>query len=247
MKTKSKKFWSLTQSDTSAELILYGEISDTTWWGDEITPQQFAQDLADLSDVTDINVRINSGGGDVFAGMAIYSMLQRHSANITVYVDGLAASIASIIAMAGDQVIMPKGAMMMIHNPWSSVWGGDATDFRHMADVLDKIKQAMLDVYTSKSSLSVDEISSLLDAETWMTAQEAVDSGFADVVEESTPVAASIRGKTAFFNNLEVDWTRFLHPPELPKQKEPVSTKNDAKSLDLMRKRLDLKAKGYLF
>ena len=117
-----KKFWSMTKpTNDSADLLLYGPISESSWWGDEITPKQFADDLEALGDVSEINVRINSGGGDVFAGQAIHSMLKRHAANVTVYVDGLAASIASIIAMAGDTVVMPRGAMMMIPGHWRGV------------------------------------------------------------------------------------------------------------------------------
>lgn len=212
-----KKFWNLKQTSTNnAELTLYGTISESSWWGDEVTPQQFADDLKALGDVEEIAVRINSGGGDVFAGLAIHTMLKRHAAKVTIYVDGLAASIASIIAMAGDKVVMPKGSMMMIHNPWTSVWGGDANDFRHTADVLDKIRDSLVSVYADKTQLDADEIKALLDAETWLTAEDAVEKGFADEVEDSTSIAASIKGKTAFVNGIEIDWTKFKNAPKLP-------------------------------
>ena len=104
-----KKFWNFIKNEAGdGELTLYGEISDVTWWGDEITPQQFKKDLDDLGDISNLNIYINSPGGDVFAGQTIYSILKRSQAHITVYIDGLAASIASIVAMAGDEVIMPK-------------------------------------------------------------------------------------------------------------------------------------------
>lgn len=196
----------------AAELILYGEISDTSWWGDEVTPKQMADDLAALGDVSEIQVRINSPGGDVFAGVAIHSMLKRHNASITVYVDGLAASIASIIAMAGDKIIMPKGSMLMIHNPWSMAFG-DANDFRQMADTLDTIRGSMIPIYAEKTGLSEDDIIALLDAETWLTAEDAIAQGFATEIEESTKVAASIRGKKAVVNGLEMDLSKFLNKP----------------------------------
>ena len=124
MAQKHKKFWSFKALDeTTGELLLYGEISDISWWGDEVTPKQFKEDLDALGDIDVLNVYINSPGGDVFAGQAIYSMLKRHKAQVKVYIDGLAASIASLVAMAGDKVIMPANAMMMIHNPWTWCWG----------------------------------------------------------------------------------------------------------------------------
>ena len=134
------KFWQFKANteDGPAELLLYGDISSSSWWGDEVTPKEFKKDLDDLGNVDEINVFINSDGGDVFAGQTIYSMLKRHKAKITVYVDGLAASIASVIAMAGDIIKMPKNSMMMIHNPWT--WGaGYAADFRKLVDDKDKI------------------------------------------------------------------------------------------------------------
>lgn len=214
-----KKFWNLKKVNNAAELVMYGPISEESWWGDEITPKQFADDLAALGDVEEIKVRINSGGGDVFAGMAIHSMLKRHSATVTVYVDGLAASIASIIAMAGDRIIMPKGSMMMIHNPWTSVWGADASELRSMADVLDKIRDALVEVYTDKTGMEKDEVITLLNAETWMTASEAVEKGFADEVEEKLSISASIRKNgAALINGIELDWSKFTNAPNLPKE-----------------------------
>lgn len=231
-----KKFWNLSKvknSDSAAELILYGDISEMSWWGDEITPKQFSDDLAALDAVTELSVRINSGGGDVFAGLAIHSMLKRHSANVTVYIDGLAASIASIIAMAGDKIIMPTGSMMMIHNPWTSAWGADANDLRQLADVLDKIRDSLVDVYVAKSGMTKDDIIPLLDAETWMSAEEAVEKGFADEIEQTIAVSASMRDKKAVINGVTMDWEKFKHAPELPQEVQnttalpPVISSND--------------------
>jgi len=195
MNLAKKKFWSMKALDNkTGEVLLYGEISDVSWWGDEVTPKQFKEDLDALGDVETIKVFINSPGGDVFAGQAIYSMLKRHKAQVHVYIDGLAASIASLIAMAGDKVVMPANAMMMIHNPWTFAVG-NANDFRKLADDLYKIRDSMITAYGSRSALTTEEIKGLLDAETWLTAQECVEYGFADEVEEAKELAASIDKK----------------------------------------------------
>jgi ATP-dependent Clp protease protease subunit len=218
------KFWKMNKVKNAAELILYGEISDVSWWGDEVTPKQMSDELKAMGNVDEITVRINSGGGDVFAGVAIHSMLKRHTATVTVYIDGLAASIASIIAMAGDKIIMPKGSMMMIHNPWS--WGmGESKDFRKLADDLDTIRGAMLEIYTAKTGMKDDEVLALLDAETWLTATEAVKQGFATEIEDNS-IAASVRGKKAIFNGIEMDWSKFVNAPNLP-ESTPAETEDD--------------------
>lgn len=195
MGKKNKKFWNFKALDeNTAELILYGEISDISWWGDEVTPKQFKEDLDALGDIDTLNVYINSPGGDVFAGQAIYSMLKRHKATINVYVDGLAASIASLIAMAGDKVIMPANAMMMVHNPWTFAFG-NANDFRKLADDMDKIRDSMVVAYESRSALTTDEIIELLDAETWLSAEDCLEYGFCDEIEETKEIAACVDTK----------------------------------------------------
>jgi ATP-dependent Clp protease protease subunit len=208
--SKGKKFWKFNAKENSdeGELLLYGDISDSTWWGDEITPKNFKEELDSLGDIKTLNVYINSGGGDVFAGQAIYSMLKRHSATVNVYVDGLAASIASIIAMAGDSVKMPKNAMLMVHNPWSFGMG-NANDFRKLADDLDKVRESMISVYEDKTGMEKESIVELLDAETWMTAEEALELGFADEVEEEKQLAASLNNRIFAINGLKVDITRY--------------------------------------
>ena len=208
--SKGKKFWKFNAKENSdeGELLLYGDISDSTWWGDEITPKNFKEELDSLGDIKTLNVYINSGGGDVFAGQAIYSMLKRHSATVNVYVDGLAASIASIIAMAGDNVKMPKNAMLMVHNPWSFGMG-NANDFRKLADDLDKVRESMISVYEDKTGMEKEKIVELLDAETWMTAEEAIEFGFADEIEEEKQVAASLNNRIFAINGLKVDITRY--------------------------------------
>ena len=191
MKVK-KKFWNLKAFDEkTGELTLYGEISNETWWGDEVTPKEFKADLDKLGGIDTLNIYINSPGGDVFAGQAIHSMLKRHKAHKNVYIDGLAASIASVIAMAGDTIFMPKNAMMMIHNPWT-IGMGNSTEFRKLAEDLDKIRESLIAAYEGHSALTRDEIISIMDAETWLTASECEEYGFCDVVQEEKQMAASI-------------------------------------------------------
>ncbi len=192
IKNKNKKFWSFKALDKSTgELILYGEISEYTWWGDEITPKQFKEDLDALGDIDILNVFVNSPGGDVFAGQAIHSMLKRHKATVNVFIDGLAASIASVIAMAGDTITMPRNAMMMVHKAWT--WGsGNANDFRKLADDLDKIEESLIAAYLSKVSIDQDKLVGLMDAETWLTAEECLEYGFCDEIEEAKQIAACV-------------------------------------------------------
>ena len=194
IKNKNKKFWNFKALDkNTGELTLYGEISEYSWWGDEITPKQFKEDLDALGDIDTLNVYINSPGGDVFAGQTIHSILKRHKATVNIYVDGLAASIASIVAMSGDTITMPKNTMMMIHNPWTWM-AGSANEFRKMADDLDKIRESMISAYLDKAEdkLDRDKLVELLDAETWLTADECLEYGFADEIEETKQVAACL-------------------------------------------------------
>lgn len=187
-----KRFWEFrAQAGDTGELLLYGDIGDDGW--SDVGSKEFAEGLKALGTVKKINVRINSPGGGVFAGQAIYSSLRRHAAEITIYIDGLAASIASVIAMAGDKVIMPKNSIMMIHNPTLLTWGG-ADQLRKDAGILDKVRETMIAAYRDKTGLSDEDIIELLDDETWMTAQDAVDWGFADAIEEEIKIAASISG-----------------------------------------------------
>lgn len=221
---KGKKFWQFKAEASTpgvGELMLYGDISDMSWWGDEVTPKQFKEDLDALGDISELRIYINSGGGDVFAGQAIHSMLKRHSATKTVYIDGLAASIASVIAMAGDKIIMPKNAMMMIHKCWTIALG-NADDMRKMADDMDKIDESIIAAYVEKTGMETDDIIELMTDETWMTAQDALDYGFADEIEESKQVAASMKNGMLLINGQEMDLSRFQNVPEFPKVKKPT-------------------------
>lgn len=192
LKKKKKKFWNFKSIDEKqGELTLYGEISNESWYGDEVTPKEFKAGLDRLGEIETLNIYINSPGGDVFAGQTIYSILKRHKAHKNVYIDGLAASIASVIAMAGSTIFMPKNSMMMIHNPWT-VGMGNASDFRKLAEDLDKIRESLISAYEDRSMLNKEEIIEIMDKETWLTASECEGYGFCDVVEEEKQIAALV-------------------------------------------------------
>lgn len=197
------RFWRfLAQSDNEVELRIDGEIVDDDdawlyeWLGYQHTaPNAFRQELAKYKG-KNLTVWIDSIGGAVWAAAGIYNALMEYRGRVTVKIDGKALSAASIIAMAGDEVLMSPAAVMMIHNPWVHA-AGDAADFRHVAGVLDEIKEAIINAYEIKTGLPRDEISRLMDEETWMSAQKAVDLGFADgilygnIAGESTVVSAT--------------------------------------------------------
>lgn len=214
-----RKFWQFRAAAEPGvgDLLIYGLIGPDDgmgWLFDDVTPKQFKADLDDLGDIHELRVFINSDGGDVFAGQAIHSMLQRHPASVTVYIDGLAASIASVVAMAGDKVIMPRNAMMMVHNPWT-IGVGDADKFRKLADTLDQIRESIVAAYEGKTGMKRDELMALLQAETWMTAEDAVEMGFADEIEESMQIAASMVGPDRIIvNGREMDLSRFRNRPK---------------------------------
>ena len=173
------KFWEFKALGDVGELFLYGEISDVSWFGDEVTPAQFQKDLAALGDISALNVYINSPGGDIFAGFSIYNIWQRHKAEKTVHVDGLAASAASVVAMAGDVIKMPENATMMIHNAWTYTSGG-AEELRRTADELERLNGQIADIYAARTGKDKDEIAAMMSAETWMSGKEAKEAGFAD-------------------------------------------------------------------
>lgn len=160
-------------------LFLNGQISDETWFGDEVTPEIFRGELNAGKGL--VSVWINSPGGDVFAAAQIYNMLMDYPYDVTVMIDGLAASAASVIAMAGTKVQMSPVAMMMIHNP-ATIAIGDTGEMKKAIKMLDEVKESIMNAYEIKSGLSRDKISRLMDAETWFNAKKAVELGFADEI-----------------------------------------------------------------
>lgn len=176
-----KKFWNWVRDETGEDrtLFLNGVISDETWWGDEVTPKLFKDEL--LSGSGNVTVWINSPGGDVFAAAQIYNMLKDYPGKVTVKIDGLAASAASVIAMAGSEVYMSPVSMMMIHNP-STIAIGDSEEMLRAKALLDEVKESIVNAYELKTGLSRTRISHLMDAETWMNANKAIELGFADKI-----------------------------------------------------------------
>ena len=178
-----RKFWNWVKNEGELEatrtLFLNGEISDETWYGDEVTPQLFKDELN--ADSGDITVWINSPGGDVFAAAQIYNMLRDYKGHVTVKIDGLAASAASVIAVAGDTVLVSPIAMMMIHNP-ATIAMGNTKDMEAAIAMLNEVKESILNAYVDKTGLSRNKLSKMMDDETWFNAKKAVELGFADKV-----------------------------------------------------------------
>ena len=175
-----RKFWNWVRNEgEKCVLLLDGEISDETWWGDEITPQMFRSELNAAEG--DIDLWINSPGGDCYAAAQIYNMLMEYKGNVNVKIDGIAASAASVVAMAGSTVEISPLGMLMIHNPMT-VSIGDTHEMERTITFLAEIKESIINSYELKTGLSRAKISRLMDAETWMNAKKAVELGFADSV-----------------------------------------------------------------
>ena len=175
-----RKFWNWVRNEgEKCVLLLDGEISDETWWGDEITPQMFRSELNAAEG--DIDLWINSPGGDCYAAAQIYNMLMEYKGNVNVKIDGIAASAASVVAMAGSTVEISPLGMLMIHNPMT-VSIGDTHEMERTIMFLAEIKESIINAYELKTGLSRAKISRLMDAETWMNAKKAVELGFADSV-----------------------------------------------------------------
>lgn len=186
------------RADKTADIYVYGVIGDD-FWGDGITAKGFADNLKGLGDVKVLNVHINSDGGDVFQGRTIYSLLSAHPAKVTVKVDGLAASAASLIAMAGDTIEMAEGSFLMIHQAWT-VTRGRSSDLRKTADLMDQVNETMVSSYTKRSKQKPEKIRKMMEDETWMEASEAVSLGFADVVTGAISMAACVSDPNRFKN-----------------------------------------------
>ena len=174
-----RKFWNWSENEDERVLRIDGVIAEESWLDDEITPKQFKSEL--MSGSGDITLWINSPGGDVFAASQIYNMLMDYKGNVTVKIDGLAASAASVIAMSGTKVLMSPVSQIMIHNPMT-VAIGNADEMSKAIDMLSEIKESIINAYELKTNLPRDEISKMMDSECWMNARKAVELGFADEI-----------------------------------------------------------------
>ena len=186
------------EGSTEAEILIYGDIGGG-WWDEGITAESISKEIADL-DVDTLNVRINSGGGLVFEGVAIYNAIARHKANVIVHIDGIAASIASVIAMAGDEIRISEGSHIMIHKPWSFAVG-DANAMRKEGEVLDQLEGGIIDIYAARTDRKRADLEKLVEAETWFTGQAAVDAGFADVMVPAKKKKAANSALLSLFKN----------------------------------------------
>lgn len=219
---------------SSRTLYLDGQISDETWWGDEVTPKAFKEELQ--AGEGDITLWINSPGGDCFAAAQIYNMLMDYKGNVTVKIDGLAASAASVIAMAGTKVCMSPVAILMIHNP-ATIAYGDAGDMEKAIGMLDEVKESIINAYELKSGLNRAKISHMMDDETWLNAKKAVELGFADeILFSAKPETEPEEGAEAMLYSPVTVTNSFVSKLK-PKKLQPAAEKVSA---DALRKRLDL-------
>jgi ATP-dependent Clp endopeptidase proteolytic subunit ClpP len=182
------KWFDIKNKADKAEIWIYEMIGEDFWTGGGVTAKSFQKELSEIK-ASQIDLHINSPGGVVFDGITIHNLIKQHPANVTTYIDGLAASIASVIALAGDKVIMAANALYMVHNP-TGLAMGTASDMRSLADVLDKVAGTMVGTYVGKTGKPDAEIRAMLDAETWMTADEALEHGFIDEISEEMDMAA---------------------------------------------------------
>ncbi|CDN52527.1 ATP-dependent Clp protease, proteolytic subunit ClpP [Neorhizobium galegae bv. officinalis bv. officinalis str. HAMBI 1141] len=204
------------KGNSEAEILLYGDIGDP-WFGG-VTAKQFADDLKALGKVDTIHLRINSYGGDVFQGLTIYRILIDHPAKIIAHVDGVAASIASVIAMAATEINISEAGFIMIHNAWGVAIGNEG-DMLTMAALLKKTTTSLRDVYVARTSNTADKVKKWMDDETWFTSDEAVANGFADKVSDNMRIAARV----------DLSKHRFKRPP---------AALADTPNADLMRQRI---------
>lgn len=194
MKTQAKKFWAwknLAEDGQPEERVLelYGTIAEESWFDDDITPRMFKDELnAGSGDVT---VWINSPGGDCIAASQIYTMLMDYKGNVTVKIDGIAASAASVIAMAGTKVLMAPTALMMIHNPMTGAFG-DHEDMQKAIEMLNEVKESIINAYEIRTNLSRAKLSHLMSSETWMNAKKAIELGFADEILTDDKTVADV-------------------------------------------------------
>lgn len=227
----SRKFWNWVRNDNDERiLMLNGEISNETWFGDEITPKEFRGELN--SGQGKVTVWINSPGGDCFAAAQIYNMLMEYSGPVDVHIDGIAASAASVIAMAGNHVAISPVGMMMIHNP-ATVSIGDEREMKKAMEMLSEVKESIINAYELKTGLPRKQLSSMMNAESWMNAQKALELGFADSilydgVDEDQEPEGMIFSRAVVTNSL------------LNKLKAQVPKPDNRVDASVLNKRLDL-------
>lgn len=224
-----RNYFSLVKEGDVASLNIYGDICSWAWeeYG-EVSAVILSKQLEAMGDVKQINVYINSYGGEVAEGLAIYNALKRHKAKVTTYCDGFACSIASVIFMAGDERVMSEASLLMIHNAWT--WAsGNAAELRKQADDLEKITQASVEAYKAHSSLKENEIKELMDAESWITPEEALSYGFATKIEKTEKEKAN---QSAFVKLFEIIKAYQAEEPEKDEEEEPEADNPETDETD---------------
>lgn len=218
---KQFKFWNVmkNEEEKSAELILYGSIGSDEYW-DDISDKAFKQDIENLGDVENITLHINSPGGSVFSAVAIANILKNHKAKVTANIDGLAASAATIITSACDTVRMPKNALFMIHNPITFAYGNNQ-EMQKTVQMLDKVKNSIIETYLNKTKTDKETLSELMDNETWMNAEEAKEYGFIDEILDENVEKEVIENKL-IINNMAFDISKFKNFKEKKIQESRV-------------------------
>lgn len=238
---KNKKFWNWSDNSDEGSRILSinGAIAEESWFDDEVTPRLFRDELESGSG--DITLWINSPGGDCIAAAQIYNMLIDYNGNVTVKIDGMAASAASVIAMAGDTVLMSPVSMLMIHNP-ATIAMGDHNDMQKAIDMLGEVKESIMNAYAIKTGLSRARLSHLMDSETWMNANKAVELGFADDIIGSSEsvnagnVSMQFSGKLAdnvLLNKLNAKYSKNT---SIPMNQSETSAKELTERLNVIKK-----------
>ena len=226
-------FWNFKDTNTERTLYLDGYIAPESWFDDEVSPKEFKAELEAATG--DIAVWINFPGGDFFAASQIYTMLKDYAGKVTVKIDGIAASAAAVIAMAGDEVLMSPTGLLMIHNPSTFVWG-EESDMQKGIEMLSEVKEAIINAFEAKTGLPRKQIAQMMDAETWFSANKAVELGFADEILYSEPPP---QVTDFMFDRMTVVNALMQKLPVKAKPK-PVITSNNGASYDQLKKRLEL-------
>lgn len=243
MSKTNRRFWNWVKNEQEEnpvrELHINGVIAEESWYDDDVTPKLFREEL--LSEEGDVVLFLNSPGGDIFAASRIYTMLMEYKGSVTVKVDGIAASAASVIAMAGTEVLMSPTSCMMIHNPFTIAFG-DTDDMQKVIAMLDEIKESIINAYELKTNMSRVKISHLMDSETWMNANKAVELGFADgilyterSVADNFAFAFSARAAANTFLNKINLTTESARRTQTEKPRTGVSKEQLVKRLNLLK------------
>ena len=240
---KNKKFWRWKnqapetgqEGEVERVLELYGTIAEESWFDDDVTPQMFREEL--FAGNGPVTIWLNSPGGDCIAASQIYSMLMDYTGSVTVKIDGIAASAASVIAMAGTTVLMAPTALMMIHNPMTMAFG-DSGEMQKAIEMLDEVKESIVNAYEIKSGMSRAKISHLMDSETWMNANKAIELGFADDTLKDEKLTAEIPAYA--FSGKAVQQALVNKITAKAKPKTSVKTEPAGRSVDELMERLNL-------